>query len=108
MATYIREKPNFAKFTTDKSSLKSISKKVESNLFVLKNVGKTIVRFDIIKTNFNIINRYDINIFESDFWVNFVMKFTDLEIMKKSKILREVSLDNWVSQKRCHYLLMIF
>lgn len=91
MMLTIRNSEEFKTFTNDKlPKLKPLVHNVSQNLFVPKNVGKGIMRFDIIKANYNTINIHNPRIFESETWENFVMKFTDLEIMKKSKIFREI------------------
>ncbi len=86
----IRDNPEFTNFTQTKvQDLKKLPA-IQSDLFVLKNANKIFVRFDIIKANFSLINKTNPNIFSSPDWETFVAKFTDLGIMTKSKILREI------------------
>jgi hypothetical protein len=90
MMDNITNNEGYARFIASKPTLRTISSNICSNVFIQKNINKQIVRFDIIKANYNIMKLFDYSIFNSNCWEEYISKFTDIDFFKKSKILREV------------------
>ncbi len=78
---------DMSKFSVDKSKYKQKGK----NVFCEANIGKTLVSIDLRKANFQALNYVDKDImFNSATYDDFISKFTELPLVKKSKYFRQV------------------